>query len=44
MMGDSQQRGGFDVVTERGDLRAPLSDGDAVFGVPAGFTQVEGSG
>jgi hypothetical protein len=34
--------GSIDIVTERGDLRAPLPDSDPVFSVPPDFTKVDG--
>jgi hypothetical protein len=32
--------GSFAILTERGDVHAPVSDADPVFGIPAGFTKV----
>jgi hypothetical protein len=32
--------GSINILSERGDLRAPISDGDPIFGIPAGFTKV----
>ena len=31
---------GINIISERGDLKAPLADTDPIFGVPAGFTKV----
>jgi hypothetical protein len=36
----SGSHGSFAVLTERGDLHAPISDADPIFGIPAGFTRV----
>ncbi len=41
-MGDGDRgHGSFGVVTERGDIHAPIADTDAVFSIPAGFTKVD---
>lgn len=40
--GDKHDRGSFGMVTERGDVRQPLSDSDAIFNVPPDFTKVDG--
>ncbi len=39
---DKHDRGGFGVITERGDVRSPLSDSDGIFNVPPDFTKVDG--
>ncbi len=39
MTGGDGSRGGFGIVTERGNVH-PVSDGDPAFGVPDGFTKV----
>jgi hypothetical protein len=39
---DKHDRGSFGVITERGDLRSPLSDSDAIFRIPPDFTKVDG--
>ena len=41
MMAGTQQKGGFSVITERGDVHAPIGDSDPVFSVPAGFTKID---
>ncbi|MBD5633540.1 MAG: hypothetical protein IAI49_03575 [Candidatus Eremiobacteraeota bacterium] len=38
---DKRSGGSFGMIIERGDVRAPLSDADPIFGVPAGFTKVD---
>ncbi len=38
--GGGRSNGSINILSERGDLRAPLSDADPIFGIPAGFTKV----
>ncbi len=38
--GHNNGGGTFQILSERGDLRAPISDADPIFGIPAGFTKV----